>query len=197
MTIGLTGGIGCGKSSVLPAFEKIGFAVIDSDKIARDIRSAPETARFAKERFGDAVIDANGAIDAPALAKIVFADKRARTDLEAFMHPRIREAWKNFAKAAERAGNDAAVEVPLLFEKNYDADFDATVCVAASTETRLSRIEKRGLPREQARARIAAQMPLDEQIRRADIVIFNDGSREFLTTQVEEIVARLRRRKKN
>lgn len=185
MTIGLTGGIGCGKSSVLPAFENIGFAVIDADELAREIRSEPETRRFARERFGEKCLAPDGAIDAAVLAETVFSDASALADLEAFMHPRIRAAWR--ARIAAAATDEKiAVEVPLLFEKNFECDFDATVCVASSENVQLSRLEARGLPREQARARIAAQLPLSEKIRRADAVIFNDGSREFLAAQAEE-----------
>lgn len=185
MTIGLTGGIGCGKSSVLPAFEKIGFAVIDADKLALEIRSEPETCRFVRERFGEKCVSAEGGINAPALAEIVFSDASARADLEAFMHPRIRAAWRARIAAAV-PGEKIIAEVPLLFEKNFERDFEATVCVASSEEVQLARLEARGLPRERARARIVAQMPLSEKIRRADAVIFNDGSREFLAAQAEE-----------
>lgn len=196
MTIGLTGGIGCGKSSVLPAFEKSGFAVIDTDKIAREIRSAPETAQFVQKRFGNAVFSENGEIIPAKLAKIIFSDPEARSDLENFMHPKIRESWTRFAEKNAREGRDVAVEVPLLFEKNYDADFDATVCVAASHDVQLQHLEARGVSKEQAEERIAAQMPLSEKIRRADVVIFNDGSREFLDAQVKETIERLRTAKK-
>ena len=190
MTIGLTGGIGCGKSSVLPAFEKLGFAVIDTDKIASGIHSDPDFRRFARERFGENVFDsADGALRRDALAKIVFSDPAALADLEAFMHPRVRAEWK--ARVAASPARKIAVEVPLLFEKNYESDFDATVCVAASEDVQFSRLEKRGLPRERARERVAAQLPLSEKIRRADFVVFNDGSREFLEAQAREIDARL------
>lgn len=189
MTIGLTGGIGCGKSSVLPAFEKIGFAALDADEIASAVLSEAETRRFARERFGERCIGENGEIRRGEVAKIIFSDAAARADWEAFTHPRIRAAWNE----AMRAAPDRAfvVEVPLLFEKNYGNDFDATVCVAVSEDVRLDRLEARGLPREQARARIAAQMPLNEKIRRADAVIFNDGSREFLDAQAREAAAAL------
>lgn len=184
MIVGLTGGIGCGKSAVLAAFRKIGFCVIDADEIARTLRSAPETRAFVRERFGAGTLNSQtGEICAEALAQIVFADKAALAALEAFMHPRIRAEWQRRANDAQRAGTPVAVEVPLLFEKNYDADFDATVCVAVSENVQLERLEKRGLPRERALARIAAQMPLADKIRRANAVIFNDGSREFLEIQ--------------
>lgn len=189
MTIGLTGGIGCGKSSVLPAFEKIGFAVIDTDKIASGIHSDSDFRRFARERFGEDLFDSAGVLRRDALAKIVFSDPAALADLEAFMHPRIRAEWKT--RVAASPARKIAVEVPLLFEKNYEADFDATVCVAASEDVQFSRLEKRGLPRARARERVAAQLPLQEKIRRADFVVFNDGSREFLDAQAREIDARL------
>ncbi|MBP3301698.1 MAG: dephospho-CoA kinase [Opitutales bacterium] len=185
MTLGLTGGIGCGKSSVLPAFKKLGFAVIDTDRIASELHSEPATCRFVRERFGETALSEDGSVNKPELAKIVFSDKAALADLEAFMHPKIRAAWRkkisNFAD-----GEKFVVEVPLLFEKNYESDFDATVCVAASEEIQLARLEQRGLPAARARERIVAQLPLAEKVRRADFVIFNDGSREFLEAQVRE-----------
>ncbi len=189
MTIGLTGGIGCGKSSALDAFGKIGFSVVDADGIAAEIRSEPEFLRFARERFGGSAFAADGSVDRASLARIVFSDAAAREDLENFLHPRIRARWNARIRAA-KPGEKIVVEVPLLFEKNYASDFDLTVCVAASEETQLERLEKRGLPRERARERIAAQLPLEEKVRRADAVIFNDGSREFLEAQVREIAAR-------
>ncbi|MBQ6705736.1 MAG: dephospho-CoA kinase [Opitutales bacterium] len=185
MTLGLTGGIGCGKSSVLPAFKKLGFAVIDTDKIASELHSEPATRRFVRERFGEKALAEDGSVNKPALAKIVFSDKAALADLEAFMHPKIRAVWQK--KILNSAGGEKfVVEVPLLFEKNYESDFDATVCVAASEEIQLARLAQRGLPAVQARERIAAQLPLPEKVRRADFVIFNDGSREFLEAQVCE-----------
>ena len=155
MTIGLTGGIGCGKSSALGAFGEIGFSVVDADGLAAEIRSEPEFLRFARERFGGNAFAADGSVDRASLARIVFSDAAAREDLENFLHPRIRARWN-----------------------------------ARSEETQLERLEKRGLPRERARERIAAQLPLEEKVRRADAVIFNDGSREFLEAQVREIAAR-------
>lgn len=188
MILGLTGGIGCGKSSVLAAFEKIGFDVVDADDLARALRDAPETVAFVRERFGFAAVSPEtGKICNAALAKIIFNDASARTELENFMHPKLRVQWRSRSDEARRAGKNAAVEIPLLFEKNYDVDFDATVCVAASERVQLRRLETRGLPRERARERIAAQAPLDEKMRRADAVIFNDGSREFLDAQVRTV----------
>lgn len=185
MTLGLTGGIGCGKSSVLPAFEKLGFAVIDTDKIASALHSEPETLRFLRERFGERVLMPDGSVNKPELAKTVFSDKAALADLEAFMHPRIREKWQEKISALGPE-KKIVVEVPLLFEKNYACDFDATVCVAVSENVQLARLEKRGLPPARARERIAVQLPLAEKIRRADFVIFNDGSPDFSEAQVRE-----------
>ena len=187
MTLGLTGGIGCGKSSVLPVFEKLGFAIIDTDKIASELHLESETRRFVRERFGVGVFDAEGNIRKPELAKIVFSDSEALSDLESFMHPRIRAKWQEKISNLE-SGKNIVVEVPLLFEKNYECDFDATICVAASESVQVKRLEKRGLPEIAARERIKAQLPLSEKVRRADFVIFNDGSRDFLEIQARECV---------
>lgn len=186
MTIGLTGGIGCGKSFVLSVFENLGFAVIDADKIASEVRSDSETCRFVRERFGENVILPDGKINRSALAERVFADSVALADLEAFMHPRIREEW--LRRMDFSTGKNIVVEVPLLFEKNYAGDFDLSVCVATSPDVQLERLEKRGLSRAQAEARIAAQFPLSEKIRRADAVIFNDGAPEFIEPQIQELI---------
>lgn len=184
MTIGLTGGIGCGKSSVLSVFEKIGFAIVDSDRIATEIYSDSECRRFVRERFGQGALTADGNVDKASVAGVVFSDRAALADLETFMHPRIRNEWQR--RIRDASPKNVAVEVPLLFEKNYEKDFNVTVCVAASPEIQLARLEQRGLPEDQAKARIAAQMPLADKVRRADVVIFNDGSRDFLEKQIRE-----------
>lgn len=183
MKIALTGGIGCGKSTALKAFQKLDFATFSADALGHGILSEPETVAFVVEQFGAACAP-GGEIDRARLAEVVFNDPAARERLEKFMHPRIEAAWCAGAALAEAQGKHCVVEIPLLFEKNLEAGFDKTLCLVCSEAVQLERLEKRGLPREQAKARIAAQMPLEEKMRRADVCLFNDGAPEFLEDQL-------------
>ena len=184
MKIALTGGIGCGKSTALTAFRNHHFTTLSADALGHEILSGSAAVDFVVKRFGKDCAPA-GVIDRARLAKIVFSDPRAREDLEAFMHPRIENAWRERAQAAESRGENCVVEIPLLFEKQLEGAFDSTLCLACSEAVQLERLEKRGLPREQARSRMAAQLPLEEKVRRADYCLFNDGSPEFLEAQIQ------------
>lgn len=184
MKIALTGGIGCGKSTALTAFRNHHFTTLSADALGHEILSGSAAVDFVVKHFGEDCAPA-GVIDRARLAEIVFSDARAREDLEAFMHPRIENAWKERAQAAEARGENCVVEIPLLFEKQLECAFDCTLCLACSEAVQLERLEKRGLPREQALSRMAAQLPLDEKIRRADYCLFNDGSPEFLEAQIQ------------
>lgn len=187
MKIALTGGIGCGKSTALQAFRNHHFMTLSADAVGHEILSEPATVDFVVEHFGKACALA-GTIDRACVAKIVFSDAAARETLENFIHPKIEAVWRKRANEAEARGEHCVVEIPLLFEKNLEGAFDCTLCLACSEDVQLERLEKRGLPREQARARIRAQMPLDEKIRRADICLFNDGTPEFLENQIKFFV---------
>lgn len=183
MKIALTGGIGCGKSTALQAFRNHHFATFSADALGHEILSGAAAVEFVIKRFGSDCVPA-GAIDRARLAKIVFADAKAREDLEAFIHPQIEKAWRERAQAAEARGENCVVEIPLLFEKKLENAFDYTLCLACSEAVQIERLEKRGLPREQARSRMQAQMSLEEKIRRANFCLFNDGSPEFLEKQI-------------
>lgn len=183
MKIALTGGIGCGKSTALKAFQKSNFATFSADALGHEILSEPASVAFVKEQFGAECVSGER-IDRSALAQIVFADSAARERLENFLHPKIKAAWRAGTERAAEAGKFSVVEVPLLFEKNLVEGFDCTLCLACSESVQLARLEKRGLPQEQARSRIATQMPLEEKMRRADFCLFNDGTPEFLEQQI-------------
>lgn len=187
MKIALTGGIGCGKSTALQAFRNHHFTTLSADALGHEILSGSAAVEFVVKRFGEVCVSA-GKIDRAQLAKIVFADAVAREDLEKFIHPQIEKAWRKGAEEAEARGEHCVVEIPLLFEKNLEGAFDYTICLACSEAVQLERLERRGLPREQALSRIAAQMPLDDKKRRADFCLFNDGSPEFLISQVEYFI---------
>jgi dephospho-CoA kinase len=190
MTLGITGGIGCGKSTAASFFEQRGYRKIDSDALIRkEVLAAPEVQAALRQRFGNAIIDPAGNVDRRALAGRVFADDAERLWLEELTHPRLFVRWRA-AMAAEPAA-DWIVEAPLLFEKSLENWFDFTLCVASPPATQLARLEQRGLPRALAEQRISKQLPLAQKIELADFVLWNDGSPDFLEEQIARLIASL------
>lgn len=174
----LTGGVATGKSYCLERFEALGVPVVDADRLAR-LAVAPGSPGLAAvvERFGDSVLRRDGTLDRAALAAIVFADRVARADLEAIVHPdvyrRIRE-W--FARLPPSTGL-AIADIPLLFETGHEHEFDKVIVAACSVEEQLRRlIVRNGLDEADAQNRLAAQWPIGEKVRRADYVIWTGGS---------------------
>ena len=194
LKVGLTGGIGSGKSSVSALLAERGAVVIDADKIARAVvaKSTPGLAAVV-EAFGDGVLRPDGELDREALGRIVFADADALARLNAIVHPLVGEQTVRATAAAEAAGTRVAVfDVPLLVENGLQSLYDVVVVVAASPETQLDRLTtQRGMPVEDARARIAAQLPLADKVAVATHVLDNDGSREALVQQVDRLWERL------
>ena len=199
MKVGITGGIGCGKSAVASALEQRGFRRLDSDRIVRDeVLTDPAVIAVLRGRYGEAVLEKEAAADGggrggvgrlrvnrPALAERVFGDDAERLWLEELTHPRVLAAWE----AAFAADSTArwAVEVPLLFEKGLENWFDFTVCVACAPAQQLARLEQRGLPRGLAGQRISKQLPLARKIELSDFVLWNEGSPAFLKAQVDRL----------
>jgi dephospho-CoA kinase len=187
MNLGLTGGIGCGKSQAARAFVARGFRPIDSDALMREeILTRPEIVRAVRDRFGEAVTDSSGAIDRRELAGRVFADDGELRWLEGLTHPVLFELWRRELGAEPQANR--IFEVPLLFERALENWFDFTVCVTCSPSQQLVRLEQRGLPRGLAEQRISKQLPLARKIELADLVLWNDGSAAFLQLQVDRLV---------
>jgi dephospho-CoA kinase len=177
--VGLTGGIACGKSVVADELRRLGAAVIDADQLARRVVE-PGNPAFEEvvARFGPSVVAADGRIDRAALARIVFSDPGARAALEEITHPKIvAEAEREAGHLAARGERIVVFEAALLIESGLERDFDALVVVTASPETQVARLGAReGLDVTAARHRLAAQMPTEEKVRRADHVIRNDGT---------------------
>jgi dephospho-CoA kinase len=186
--IGLTGGIAAGKSVVVARLDELGVAVVDHDRLARDI-VAPGSEGLARvdEEFPGVVHD--GTLDRAALGAIVFADPEARARLEAVTHPRIHQAALDAEQVLESQGTDVVVhDVPLLVETGQSG-FDLIVLVEAPELLRVERLVRtRGLTREQALARISAQA--DDETRRkvADVVLDGSGSTAHLRQQVDDLV---------
>ncbi len=191
MTLGLTGGMGCGKSTALRFFAERGWRTLDSDAIVRDeVLREPAVAAAIGARFLG-VLDPAGVVRRDVLAARVFdGNGGAELDwLEALVLPRVLTRWQ-MALAAEPAAS-WAVEAPLLFEKNLEKGFDFTVCVVASSPSQLARLAGRGLSPTLAGQRILRQLPLAKKTELADVVLSNDGTPEALRRQVALLVARL------
>lgn len=197
ITVAVTGGIGTGKSVVLARFRELGSPVIAADALAHDVL-LPDTdgARAVRERFGHAVMRADGGVDRPALARVVFADERARLDLEAIVHPAVRRRLAEWLAARKDEGASLAiVEIPLLFETGRAADFDAIVVTACEEPEQIRRVMNRdGLGEADVRRRLAAQWPLAEKVKRADFVIRTDGLLGDSRARVDEVWRHLQAR---
>ena len=192
LKLGITGGIGCGKSAAARLLEAHGFRRLDSDQIVRErLLTAPDVIAALRAHFGAGILTPDGRVDRPALAARVFPVSAEREWLEALLHPRVTAAWAE-AFAQGGAGTRWVVEVPLLFEKGLQKWFDFTVCVALSREVQLMRVVERGLSPEMAAQRIRAQWPQGRKIELADFVLWNDGTSEFLEAQVGRLVRSLR-----
>jgi dephospho-CoA kinase len=194
VVIGLTGGIGTGKSAVARMLAELGAAVIDSDVLAREVVAPgqPALAEIAAA-FGPEVLAPDGSLDRRALGRIVFSDAAARRRLEAITHPRIRAESARRVEAAEAAGYKVCVcDVPLLYEVGYDllGLYDEIWVVTAPEEVQLARIRARDrLDEDAARARLRAQWPLALKAQRADRVIDNGGDLAATRRQVEAALA--------
>lgn len=186
LTVALTGGIGSGKSLVGEYLHALGALVIDSDQLARDvIERGSEGYDEVVARFGDQVLK-DGEIDRAALGQIVFSDEKARRDLEAIVHPRVRARSESIIN---RAGVDAVVvnQIPLLFETAGADRFDLVITIESDEELRIKRAMARGLKEYEVRKRIASQASDEQRRSISDIVITNNGSKEELLSQVEKV----------
>ncbi len=182
LRVGLTGGIGAGKSAVSSRLAALGAVIVDADKAAREVvePGTPGLARIA-ETFGPGVLQADGSLDRAKLAAIVFADEEARGRLNAIVHPLVHEWMRATEAAAVRSGGDDVVvvhDVPLLAEGGQEraGEFDLVIVVDVPPEVQVERLAGRGMPAEQARARMAAQATRERRLAMADIVIDNSGS---------------------
>jgi dephospho-CoA kinase len=202
LRIGLTGGIGSGKSVVARLLRDLGAAVVDADAIAREV-VAPGLPAYdgIVEAFGPGVLRADGTIDRPALGARIFADAEARRTLNVLTHPHIRRRMaEEAAQLSSLPGVDVIVfEIPLLLETTdgRDLELDGIVVVDATEAARVARLVARnGLTEAGARRRLAAQIPLSQKVARADWVIDNNGSPDQTRGQVEALwkVLQARRR---
>ncbi|MFI2214553.1 dephospho-CoA kinase [Streptomyces sp. NPDC020141] len=195
LSVGLTGGIGAGKSEVSRLLESYGAVLIDADKIAREVVE-PGTPGLAAvvERFGDEILTADGVLDRPKLGSIVFSDPERLAALNAIVHPLVGARSQELERSA---GADAVVvhDVPLLTENGLAGRYDLVVVVDATAATQLARlVERRGMTESEARARMDAQATREQRHAIADLIIDNDGPLEDLEPQVRAVWAELARR---
>lgn len=192
--IGIVGGIGAGKSEVARAMAAQGAVVIDSDAEARAALERPEVKARLVEWWGPGVLNAEGAVDRAAVAKVVFERPAERERLEGLVHPLVKSRRAELIDRARAAGATVAViDAPLLLEAGVDAECDFLVFVDAPREVRLARVrESRGWSEEELARRERAQWPLERKRAAADEVIVNDGARAALERRVAEVIARAR-----
>lgn len=188
MVIGLTGGIGCGKSAAAACFAEAGFNVVDADLVARQVLASAECLRALRERWGDACLGPDGSPDRRWIAAKVFGAPAELAFLEALTHPEVARLRR---VAVADPSVHHVVEIPLLFEKNLTDDFAFVVCVACSEEVRRERLRRKGLAEEEISRRINSQLPVSDKVKRSNVVIWNDGSLEFLKAQVAALIGRL------
>jgi dephospho-CoA kinase len=189
MILGLTGGMGGGKSTAARLFEEAGFRRIDSDRIVREeLLTSPEVIARIAQRFPDVVTN-DHRVDRAALARHVFGVEVERIWLEELLHPLVYARWRELIASAPAA--NWVVETPLLFEKGLENWFDFIACVSTSSANQFARLSERGIPQSLAEQRISKQLPLALKLEKADFVLSNDGTPDSLRMQVNHLAERL------
>jgi dephospho-CoA kinase len=193
--VGLTGGIGAGKSTVARMLAERGAVVFDADQLAR-AAIEPGTPGYdaVLDRFGATVVGPDGAVDRDVLADVVFDDEAARRDLEAIVHPEVGRLFTEVTEAHRGTDHVVVHDIPLLVEAGMQVGFDVVVVVEAPEAVRLVRLAERGMPGHEARERMAAQASDEERARVADVVIRNGGDVSELERQVDDLWRDLRAR---
>jgi dephospho-CoA kinase len=195
MKVGLTGGIGAGKSTVADMFSKLGAVVIRSDELARQVIE-PNTPGFQKvlSRFGNQILQENGSIDRQKLAQIVFNDQNSLKDLEEIIHPLVRNKTNELIDSQTQE-TIVVNEVPLLLEKKMEKMFDFLVVVISSEKNRINRLQKRGISEPEAKKRMSLQVSDEVRKSSADFLITNDGNIDQLEADVAKVWQALLERK--
>ena len=189
--LGLTGGVGMGKSTAARLLKKVGLPVVDSDDLAREaVQPGTEGLAEIADEFGEGFLKADGSLDRDKMASKVFQDEAARKRLEAIIHPRVRTVWeKQIDQWREQKRPVGVVVIPLLFEVDLQDSFDAVLCVACTANTQRARLRERNWDDAQITARIAAQMDIAQKMDLADHILWNEGAPELLMDQMKEILS--------
>lgn len=193
LLLGITGGIACGKTETGRILAADGWQVLDTDVLAHEMMK-PDGPVYLQvvEHFGTLILKPDGQIDRTKLGAIVFEDPQERERLNRLTHPPVIAASEKWIAGCREAGEDAAVLVPLLFEAGWTKGWDAIICVTAPEEQIFQRLGKRGLSNEEARKRIAAQIPQSEKAARSDFIIENGGTIEMLRNRIVDLIEQIR-----
>ena len=186
---GLTGGVGMGKSTAATILEKKDVPVVDSDELARQVVEPGQPALTEiVDQFGTGFIDSQGRLDRAEMAQQIFRDDTTRAQLEAIIHPRVRERWqRKISEWREQRICACVVVIPLLFEVEAQDQFDVVLCVACSARTQRERLRQREWDDEQITARIASQMDIAVKMKLADHVLWSEGDVDVLGDQINRI----------
>jgi dephospho-CoA kinase len=193
--VGLTGGIGAGKTSAAEILQRHGVPVVDTDVLAREVVQPEQPALVeVVKAFGNEVLSPDGTLNRTRLADIVFADSAARTRLEQILHPRIRASWQATAAAWRTEGRlIGVVVIPLLFETAAESAFDAVACVACTAATQRARLQQRGWPDAQIAGRLAAQWSMERKMAAANVVVWTEGELAVHEAQWQRLLPRWRK----
>ena len=191
--IAITGGIACGKSLAGKVIEENGVPVRDADDIAHELmRPGHPVYESVVEEFGRRILGNDGEIDRSVLGSLVFTDPSRRERLNDLVHPHVRSVWTEWLEEKEQDSHRAAaVIVPLLYEREMESGWDAIICVSTPQAEQIKRLKARGLSREDAEVRIAAQMDVRHKMELADVVIFNGGSLDLLEDQTRRALRQI------
>lgn len=189
--LGLTGGIGCGKTTVGALLEARGWSFVETDSLVRKLLSSNnDVIKALKARWGGEILDDTGSIDRSAVAGRVFSDAKELSWLESLLHPLVRAQWLKLQ--SDSPDSNWVIEVPLLYEKSLEKHFDLIVCVYSSMDLIANRMAERGFSREAVESRSRQQLNLIDKVRRSHYVIDNTGSLEFLKLQLDNLSIKLK-----
>jgi dephospho-CoA kinase len=190
LKVALTGGIATGKTHVMVRLREGGIPTIDADAIVHEaFKPGTAVAQAIALEFGPAILAADGSVERRRLASIVFADAPARLRLEGIVHPTVYEEIRKWFGTVE--GPVGVASIPLLYETRHESDFDMVVVTSCTAGQQLQRVMDRGLSEDEARRRIAAQIPIEDKASRADLVIWTGGTKAETEEQVDKLLAKL------
>jgi dephospho-CoA kinase len=191
LLVGLTGNYGMGKSTVLPMFKKLGVITIDADNIVESLLTEKDVLKKVKRLLGEKVFYKKGSLNKKKVADLVFKDDVLRHTLEDILHPLVFERINFLLDEINRKDKVIIIAVPLLYERGYEDRFDRTITVHTKEKIALNRLKKDGITKEKALLRLKAQLPIDEKIKRSDLVIDNNDTIEETMAQVKIICKKL------
>ena len=188
--MGLTGGIGAGKSEASEYLKRLGIPILDTDVVARELVTPGQPALDQiVAAFGSGILDFQGHLDRTRLGLRVFEDSAALRRLEAILHPRIYEGWTAWIRQQSLQDQRlCAVVIPLLYEKGYDSHFQVTLALGCTPQTQRQRLHQRQWTDQMIDQRLAAQWPMSEKLQRANYCLWSEGQREALHQQIETVL---------